>query len=247
MEGELVLVCQDRCPTLNSNFKTYKHFNLQTDKYNKPYFCNFGVKQATHEIVALIDSDRILPSGYFLRAIEMTKENTAITTINLYQILHPCTDSQIEKGEFETREDFRSKENAGGRKNLFAGNTVFQKEDYFKWGGMDENFVGYGFSDMDMTTSAEKNRCDIIYLQETELHLYHQREITWCGKIVSPEIFRIITATNALRYCNKWKTIPDIGMSNIIEIVDSKLDTYPEDLVEEYLKLKGSILNIKMP
>ena len=242
LDGELLLICQDRCPSVASNFKTYKHFNLELSNYRKPYMCNLGVKNATHENIVLLDSDRILPESYFSRCLKLLKENMAITTVPLYQLKRTYSDSEIELKDLEKKSDFRSKENEGGRKNLFAGNTLMKKIDYLKWGGMDEEFVGYGFADMDMTTSVMKQGCTPLYLEEEEeLHLYHYRETCLEGRPVDPSVFRIITATNALRYCVKWKTLPNEGMKKIIQRVNEHIDEFPEGLRNKYENMKREI------
>jgi hypothetical protein len=234
LDGELVIVCQDRCPSISTNFKSYKHFNLELDEYRKPYMCNFGIRNATHETIALIDSDRILPHNYFHKSLQLLKPNMAITATNLYRLEKPYTDQEIELGNTKRKPDFKSVLNEGGCKNLFAGNTLMKKSDYLKWGGMDEEFVGYGFADMDMTTSAINQGCVPLYLKEEELHLYHQRDIRWEGKPISSDTFRIITATNALRYCIKWGTTPDEKMKEILKKVDDHIDDFPTSLREEY-------------
>ena len=63
-DKEVILVCND---SVQDDFllPNYKLYNLNLDTYNKPNLCNFGVSKANCDIVALLDSDRILPFGYF--------------------------------------------------------------------------------------------------------------------------------------------------------------------------------------
>jgi hypothetical protein len=209
LDAELILVCQDQYELQeDTGFKTYQ-YNMNMSFYHKAKMCNFGVGKASYDVVALIDSDRILPEGYFSRCLTDIKPRDFISTEALYRLKKEYSDEEIENDEnLEKYQDFRSLDNTLFRKNLFAGNTVMFKEDYFKTGGMDESYAGYGFTDTDMTQNILSKGYKAKYLKEKELHLCHSHNIIWDNQKFYD--FKIISFTNAIKYCLKWKKINDV-------------------------------------
>lgn len=238
LAGELVLVCQDTCARINTRFESYQHHDLRMSTYHKSYMCNFGVKIATHNCVAILDSDRILPHGYFTRNMNGLGSRQVVSTIPLYKLRQSYSDEQLEAGSLDIEPDFRSPTNEAWRKNLFCGNTLMRRDDYLSIGGMDENFVGYGFADHDMTRTVMSANFDIRYLQETELHLYHPQEIVWLGGHLDQSVFRIVSAINAIRYYTKWKSLPSEWTKEVFRMVERDLSRYPAALQQEYLSMK---------
>ena len=203
--SEIVLVCQDESESISSKFPI-KQFNLNTDTYNKPIMCNHGVRSSTHEIIVLMDSDRILPHNYFTRNTKIATLGKTITTERLFFLEDDYSDIQIESGDIVKTADFKSKTNEMRCKNMFSGNTIFMKQEYFSCGGMDESFVGYGYADNDMTETMKHFGCEEIYLDEEELHLKHARSIYWHGKPLPSKSF--VSFSNAKRYLKKWGKEP---------------------------------------
>ena len=174
-ESEFILVVQDQLPDFTGIWNI-RQFNLNSPDYCKPRMCNLGIKHAIHPIIALIDSDRILPENYFYSTACQLKPKQFITTASLDKILHECTDSEIDNNQFNFRREVRSQELELGIKNLFSGNTVFFQEDYWSAGGADERFIGYGFADNDMTQTILAANNQPIYLDQRELHLFYSRK-----------------------------------------------------------------------
>jgi len=205
-DSELVIVCQDESKTITSAFRT-KQFNLGLDTYMKPVMCNFGVKKSSHKIIALLDSDRILPHEYFTRNLSMVTSKIMITTRKLYSLNSAYTDIQIDSGQITKHPDYRSTSNKLRMKNMFSGNTMFLRDDYLSCGGMDESFVGYGYADNDMTENMSCHGCRGIYLEEEEIHLHHVKQVQMHGNTMPSR--SIISATNAARYLTKWNKKPN--------------------------------------
>ena len=172
--SELVFICQDQYKKEILGIKTH---NLKLKFYHKTKMCNIGVNLAKNRIIALLDSDRILPPKYFEKIYQEIKPKQFVSTWKMYKLNKEYTDQEIEKNEVTKLEDFKSVENKTCSKNLFAGNTVFYKKDYLDTGGMDENFYGYGFADTDMTANIMSKNYNVVWRSEEEIHLYHSKEI----------------------------------------------------------------------
>lgn len=245
-QSELVLVCQTMCDVhIDSSFKEVKRVDLNLDTYCKPKMTNEGVKRAVGDVLVLLDADRILPYGYFTRIIAQLKPLEVVTTQNLFTLSKFYDDSDIDSGNVNKKPDFRSLTNQGRYKNMFSGNTIMWKSDYDKIGGYDENYLGYGFADSDMTRNALVNGLKMVFKQEEELHLYHDKLFDWNNGHIHKDEYRIISAMNALYYCNKWKIEADKGINDLWEEVSSLMNRYrPEhvsrfnDLVAEYYNLQ---------
>lgn len=200
-EYELILVCHDSIETFSTNFGNTKLFNLNLESYCKPKMCNFGVNQATKDIIILLDSDRILPKNYFSVNAKRLKEKEIIVPYRLYSLDREYSDEEILSGKVGLIQDFRSKGNTFFQKNAFSGNTMIHKKDYIP---MDETFIGYGFADNDATLTALKNGLSITYTNDIELHLYHQRETYMFGKKLDYDKTMSVCEKNAIHFARKW-------------------------------------------
>jgi len=214
-KNEVILVCNDE---INSNFSipNYRIINLNLQSYNKPKMCNVGVSEASNEIVALLDSDRILPENYFKNNAKKLNSKEFISTTNLIKLIKDYSDEEIEQNKFEYFEDTKSKKGEILKKNLFSGNTLFFKQDYLDCGGMDESFVGYGFADNDMTLNVISKGYRAIWLKDLEVHLHHNIEFLYENKIINEEIeFKKVSRANLNKFIEKWNCK---NISNFIKI-----------------------------
>lgn len=105
-QSELVLVCQNFCDWVPHGFGAIKSLPLYLETYRKPFLCNQGVQASTGRIIALLDSDRVLPAGWFARAAASVRAGQVLTTTNLSWCVRPYTDEEI-----ETTPDPKSPEN----------------------------------------------------------------------------------------------------------------------------------------
>ena len=229
--SEILLVVQDGCPTVNSRLFEVHQFNLQMSSYCKPLMCNLGVGQAKHEIVSLLDSDRILPPGYFHRVCSNLQRRQFVTTKFIRKLSGSHTDQQIQQDCFRSyKTEERSELLRPRMKNLFSGNTTFYKADYLP---MDERYVGYGFADNDASRTVLEAGGEAIYLPETEIHLHHPVSVFIDG--VEIRSFKIVSAINAMIYAEKWK-IRDAEINKLCCEVVEELDAYPEEFHESFMK-----------
>ena len=199
---EVILVCND---VIEEKFENCLLFNMELCNYEKPKMCNFGISKASGSVVALLDSDRILPEGYFNEITKSIKKGDFFSCEKMLCLTRPHEDEEIESGKLDFEIEMKSKECEIRRKNLFSGNTVFFKEDYVRSGGMDERFVGYGFADNDMTLNITKKGMKPVWAEGEEIHLFHKKETMEEGKIVGFDTYKNTSQKNLNRFLRKWK------------------------------------------
>lgn len=200
--GEVILVCNDRTEEVFENCRLY---NMALAYYEKPKMCNFGVSKASCEVVALMDSDRVLPPGYFESILDRIKPGQMFSCDKLLTLDKPYSDEEINKGNFSYYVEMKSRTWEIRKKNLFSGNTTFMKEDYLSCGGMDEQFIGYGFADNDMTINVVSKGIEAVWGDEDELHLYHEKNTMENNQILVFPDFAPTSQSNLMKFLRKWK------------------------------------------
>jgi hypothetical protein len=199
--GEVVLVCND---STDEEFEGCRLYNMGLKNYEKPRMCNFGVSKAKFEVVALLDSDRVLPAGHFGRVESMIGPGKLFSCGRILCLDTSYSDDDIESGRFGYEVEEKSRGWEVRRKNLFSGNTTFMKADYLSAGGMDERFVGYGFADNDMTYNVLHRGMEAVWVEGDELHLHHERETMESGEMVGFDRYRETSQRNLCRFLRKW-------------------------------------------
>lgn len=197
-QSELILVCHDRCGPVESEFGRTRNFNLELPEMMLPRQCNFGIRQAESENIILLESDRLLPPGYFDAVLTDLKPKQVITTLRMIRPHRPYSDDDLIADQFERYDEWRSATNETLCRNLFSGNATFKAQDYWEAGGMDEAYVGYGWADHDTTNAMTKIGCQPVFRNEMEIHLWHE-PMTY-GSVDQKQLF----INNGLRYCRKW-------------------------------------------
>lgn len=194
-ESEIITICQDQTNLTLSNWLHHSHINLDLECMHLPKMVNIGVNLAKSNKLVILESDRILPKGYFFNAIQQLKEGLQITAKNMIKLTKDYNDNDIINNNYEFKEDNRTSKI--GDKNLWSGNTIITKNDFNKIGGMDEFYKGYGWADSDM---CEKTKhLQSIYRDEQEIHLWHP-PLTY-GKGDQKQMF----IDNGIYFCKKWK------------------------------------------
>jgi len=202
---ELILLCHDSCSDIDTKFAVTRCFNLNLPEMMAAKQTNFGVTQAQCERIILLDSDRILPSGYFDKVIDQMCDNIMISTSNMVKLLDYRIDQEIINGTYFSSEERRTTNEIGTR-CIWSGNVIFNKSDYQRAGSMDEKYIGYGWEDNDMGLTMEKAGVVPILRNELEIHLYHE-PFTY-GSKDQKKLF----VQNGLYFCRKWgiKPYPEI-------------------------------------
>lgn len=214
--SQLVAICQDNMDYLKNSLNAeerqqFEEFESIRERFEKsclintdiknmhlPYLTNIGVKNCENEKVIILESDRLLPKGYFKSVIEELREGICITCKNMKKLLAPATDKEIENNLFSYKEECRSESNEIGVRNMWSGNTAIHKNDYYKSGKMDEYYVGYGWADSDMTNRMRKIGIQEIYKSDIELHLWHP-SLTYGEKSTKEQFVK-----NGVRFCKTW-------------------------------------------
>lgn len=199
-KSELILLCQDKCTVPVEGFANVHQISMNLDVMDLPLLTNEGVKQSKFDKIVILESDRILPKGYFQEALDELQPGVMITTQHMKKLLAPATNEEIIAGQYQTYCDDRSIKCEFGIKNMWSGNTACMKEDFLKVGGIDPYYRGYGWADCDMTLTMEQAGIQSIYKKNyTELHLWHEQQTYGTGD--QKQLF----INNCLYVCRKWK------------------------------------------
>lgn len=199
-ESEVILMCQNRCGELSTRFAKTSNFNMELPEMMMAKQLNFGVEKAISENIVLLDGDRILPMGYFDRALrELLVLKTMITTQRMWRLSFFLPDEDIAGGSPAGVEEWRSTNNQPLTRNIFSGNVAFKKSDFYEAGGADEGYVGYGWEDHDMAQRMTAIGVKSIFTPDLEYHLKHEGQTYGVG---DPDKLFV---QNGLRYCKKWK------------------------------------------
>lgn len=222
-ECELLTICQNSLDQLKTSeilqfdefslkFKQARHFDLNLPCMKLSKVTNFGVEKSGCDKLIILESDRILPVGYFQSVITQLEQGMQITTAKMFRLTHPADDFMIDTKQFDYVEELRSPDNHLGQRNMWSGNTAIMKTDFYKAGKMDENYLGYGWADSDMTYATEAAGIKSVYRTEIELHLWH--EPATYGQGDQKKMF----IDNGLRFCRKWnKPIPEWLRADMVQ------------------------------
>lgn len=205
-DSHIELLCQNQLSEeekksinlLTDNFCTSNITDLNLNQMMLPRLTNLGVKNCNTEKIIVIESDRILPSGYFQSVIDELKQGVQITCLNMKKLTKEVSDLEINNNNFEYKKEIRDKNNAIGSRNMWSGNTAFFKSDYYKAGLMDESYIGYGWADSDMTNAMNSIGVKSIYKEDEEIHLWHPPSTYGSGD--QKQLF----INNGLKFCKKW-------------------------------------------
>lgn len=197
--SELLLLCHDKCGDIDTRlFPVSRVINIESMEMDKPAQLNRGAKEASSDLLLFLDSDRILPPGYFRKAMNQVGPGKLVTTDTILNLDDMYTDERIASGDFTYSVEMKSRTAAMYARCAFSGHALMTKDDYWKAGGMDVAYVGYGFEDTDMMLSLEKIGVQAIFNSDPEVHLYHERMSY--GSTDQKKFF----IANGIRLCKKW-------------------------------------------
>ena len=218
--SEIIIVCQDspgeyeeRIFDLIPVFKYLQFYSMELSCMQLPFVSNFGVDRSNSDRIILLESDRILPLGYFAKAIPQIEPGKCVTCTNMLKLTQTVSDSDIYHQNFLFNPEHRDLTmKKTGMRNVWSGNTGFWKEDFYKAGKMDEAYKGYGWADTDMTRTMQSIGVETIWREEVELHLWHP-PATY-GEGDQKQMF----IDNGLYFCKKWDVpVPDWLQEEIVQ------------------------------
>lgn len=233
--SELVLVCQDATKPISVPGFDARHINLGLNTYHRGRAVNTGVAAAANDIIVILDSDRVLPAGYFTTAAASLRPSTAATAARISELPSFYSDDEIDAQAWEfTKDEARSPTAEPEMKNLFSGNTMMWRADYLRCGGFDEGYIGYGFNDNDMTLTAMRAGVRPVFHDAVELHLYHPKEFFHAGSPVA-SYGSVMCAINCMRFMDKWGVKPTDKVADLMGRARKALQDAPEHMRTRFL------------
>lgn len=172
---------------LNMKFLSLNHQGLSAAR-------NKGIAAADGDLIIYSDDDLLVDNNFVSRHLKHHIENEHIAVVCKHNILH-LTDEEINsvvKNDNSFANIFiNSKEDpyAGQLSNIIfksglshhwiranAGTSI-KKDDLIEIGCFDENFIGWGFEDMELGYRLSKNNVSFLYDKNIQLyHLDHDRD-----------------------------------------------------------------------
>lgn len=200
-DSEVVLVSQDRVFDLGPGTPAVTWLALGMAEYSKPRLLNAGVGLAAGDPVVHIDGDRVMPAGYFAAVVDGWAAGRIVAPSRHFRLARPYSDEEIAAGAVDLIPDHRDTAHGTFAKCGFSGNVVFGWDDYWRAGGMDERFSGYGCNDTDMCLAAEAAGLRFSWTDAAEWHLWHEAGM-------SAADYRAYNERGALQVCWKWGVPP---------------------------------------
>lgn len=144
-------------------YKPDNHIVLKYDGlFNKSWVCNVAAKQAKHELLLFIDADTLFDNDYFQIIHEFYDKYKN-------EFFLPWKQCRMLAGRDEPTERMVDAMYLQGAAHVWA----VTKEFYWRIGGMNEKYFGYGAEDLDFFERA-KHLLKIIFNMEIIIsHSYH--------------------------------------------------------------------------
>lgn len=171
---EIILVEQDKTPKVSHLNLPCKYIFIKTNlPFNKSWGFNVGLKYASSDVITFTDSDLIMNQENFIKALNMLSENDMVNPYTSVIDLTPQETNMNMNNILKIDRPGRG-ENDHQKVPLCGGTCIFRKEAIAKIGGWNEDFIGWGAEDDELSIRVKK------YLKWTELkgscyHLYHSR------------------------------------------------------------------------
>lgn len=180
-----------------------------------------AVNAARHEIIIIIDCDRI-PHPTFFQMLDQhlsgAKEATYVYCKDLYQLTKSIDDVMlwelidVPNAGSLTKRETRCTVASGTilpAKTPMSGCVAFRKETYGRAGRFSREFKGWGFNDTDCYLSAFWSGAKFVEIDCGELHLYHDYS-------VSRPILLAMNGWNGVKFYDKWKLSIPRGIRELL-------------------------------
>lgn len=210
--SELILLCQDQISQIKSNFNNTQTICMHLPNMQKCKAINHGATIACSDKLVILDSDRIMPHGYYLDVLQGLKPRTVVSARITHRLTRMATDQEIIDNTVPFTLEPRKPT------NIFSGNASLHTVDFWEAGGMNEKYIGYGWEDDDMSHRMTKMGAKFIYREEIETHLYHGRHTYGSGDQ------KRMYFDNGIRFHNEW----NVPMTPHLQ---EELNNYTKDLL----------------
>jgi glycosyltransferase involved in cell wall biosynthesis len=161
--------------------------------FNKCKAVNAGVVAATYKSILMNDADIILPRDYIFRVSNILYEYEACFIAKEIYNMDLLRFGVIWRG--------------GKRSDYFTGGSIgFTKDAFYKIGGMNEKFVGYGSEDCEFWTRIstlcklhESRDAPLLHLNHKRQHHYSQNGTVYDETIGTPMEVRVASLKEDLQ------------------------------------------------
>jgi glycosyltransferase involved in cell wall biosynthesis len=164
--------------------KLFPMSELIVSVYNKEPFSrsialNHGVKNATKEIVVLLDADIIFDKNLIEKSLDLLSISAWVIPFDSYCYLDLETTNNFLNldYDFSINEQFPFK--ACIHRHTLGAMNIIKKADYEKIGGFDERLVDWGFDDNVFAHKADVILGEYKRTKDRVFHLYHERNTSW--------------------------------------------------------------------
>jgi GT2 family glycosyltransferase len=147
-------------------------------EFNKSRAFNHAIFETTNDIVLLHDADIIVQADYLARVVNILQDHDAchigsrVLYLDANSTAQMCRTGHLDKSY-----------NCERAVGYFEGGSIaFHKKKYFKIGGFNEVFEGYGCEDCDFFERLKKNTRFFNQRSIDMFHLWHSRAPGWQTK-----------------------------------------------------------------
>lgn len=176
---DIVVVEQDIRTQLNIGSNLPINYNLVTDDGNKPFnkakAFNRGVQIASGELIVLHDADMLIDGMYTSKIHEILK-NYEACHIGKTVIYADKESSSVINASRKVNDKVNCDRIVGYYE---GGSLACRKSAYWKCGGFNEDYYGYGCEDCDFFARISKNASWFGERSISMLHLWHDRAEGW--------------------------------------------------------------------
>lgn len=213
LDGCEVIVVNDYPPeSLKEDFKELKKVKLIENEKNLGFggAVNKGVEKATGEYIILLNSDVILTSPDFQKAVDYFKKDPSLFAMTFMQ--SEREDQKVGKNSIYWSGGFFHHRKAGDL--LFGecawaegGAGIFDKKKFLELKGFDLLYSPFYWEDIDLSYRAWKKGYKVLFLPDVLVKHYHESTI---GKYFSKDQITKIVFRNQLIFI--WKNITDFSL-----------------------------------
>lgn len=176
---ELILVEQrkDKEKNIYENFPADKYVsvvNPYNDLFHRNWLMNVGANMSTMEKILFMDADIFFGCDY-LEKVYSYKKPWFVAWSKLYYLTKEITDDRIARGKPVQPEDNYTGESMVSEPLCAAGGSVCVDREWFYsvFGGLNENYFGWGAEDNDSACRAMNIMKEFGQLKYTIYHLHH--------------------------------------------------------------------------
>lgn len=240
------------CSDGHTNFHPEGFEILEISRPQSGLYCwanmwDAALKICTFEKVLYMDSDRILPTKGLKEISQSITDNTFVFPKNLFSFKEKCDIDTIK----DTRDDisnnmhllkpdhriYSSAWDAVRKKNPMSGCTGFTKNTFFKSGGLDQAFQGWGYPDTDYFEKTSRMNMKFIPLDMNELHLHHKYEIP-------TRELKLMNLWNGCQFCRKWGYEIHPNLNKIAEETNVPIRLAKRYNMKEFLEIATTGIKI---